>query len=203
MKKNLIVAGLIAIAGSTIAQGFASRSNTNLNENKRVNVSVENGLETAKNTAIPTTSGVNNFAERNTLVSPQEAGPTWYSFEEGYAKAVSEGKILLVDAYTVWCGWCKVLDRKTYADPAIIAKLSESFICVKFNPELSTVYNFRDKKWSGTELLQFLGNGTVNGFPTTIFWPNPASDNDRYIQPGYLPPNDFSNLLDMAKGKKS
>lgn len=200
MKKNVIVAGLIAIAGSAIAQGFASRSNSDINENKEVNVWVENGHKTAE---LVSNSDVNNFGERGTLVSPQEAGPIWYSFEEGYAKAVKEGKILLVDAYTDWCGWCKVMDRKTYADPAIIAKLNESFICVKFNPELGTVYNFRDKKWGGSELLQFLGNGSVTGFPTTIFWPNPASDNDRYVQPGYLPPNDFSNLLDMAKGKKS
>lgn len=142
MKKNVIVAGLIAIAGSAIAQGLSSRGNSDNNE---INVWVENGLRTAKNAAIVTNLHANNFAERSTLVSPQEAGPTWYSFEEGYAKSVEEGKILLVDAYTDWCGWCKVMDRKTYADPAIIAKLNESFICVKFNPELGTVYNFRDK----------------------------------------------------------
>ena len=203
MKKNVIVAGLIAIAGSAIAQGIASRSNSDINENKEVNVWVKNGHRPATNAATVTNLHANNFADRSTLVSPQDAELTWYSFEEGYAKSVQEGKILLVDAYTDWCGWCKVMDRKTYADPAIIAKLNESFICVKFNPELGTVYNFRDKKWGGSELLQFLGNGSVTGFPTTIFWPNPASDNDRYVQPGYLPPNDFSNLLDMAKGKKS
>ena len=203
MKKNVIVAGLIAIAGSAIAQGIASRSNSDINENKEVNVGVENGHRPATNAAIVANLHANNFADRSTLVSPQDAELTWYSFEEGYAKSVEEGKILLVDAYTDWCGWCKVMDRKTYADPAIIAKLNESFICVKFNPELGTVYNFTDKKWGGSELLQFLGNGSVTGFPTTIFWPNPASDNDRYVQPGYLPPNDFSNLLDMAKGKKS
>ena len=95
------------------------------------------------------------------------------------------------------------MDRKTYADPAVIAKLNESFVCVKLNPETASVYKFNDKTWQGSELLQFLGNGSVTGFPTTIFWPNPSSDNNRYAQPGYLPPNDFSNLLDMAKGKKS
>ena len=51
MKKNVIVAGLIAIAGSAIAQGIASRINS---DNKEVNVWVENGLRTAKNAAIVT-----------------------------------------------------------------------------------------------------------------------------------------------------
>ena len=184
MKKNIIIVTLIAIVGSVVAHGVP-KSSAYITETRAVVTNVES----------------NNIY--SVVSAPQEEGLKWYSFEEGYAKAVSEGKILLVDAYTDWCGWCKVMDRKTYADPAVIAKLNESFICVKFNPELGTVYNFRDKKWGGAELLQFLGNGSVTGFPTTIFWPNPAADNDRYVQPGYLPPNDFSNLLDMAKGKKS
>jgi len=184
MKKKIILAALIAITGSVVAEWIPQTIQL-LNKSNSSKISVE----------------VN--AVGSTLLAPQEEGLIWYSFEEGYAKAVSEGKILLVDAYTDWCGWCKVMDRKTYADPAVIAKLNESFICVKLNPELGTVYNFRDKKWGGAELLQFLGNGSVTGFPTTIFWPNPSSDNDRYVQPGYLPANDFSNLLDMAKGKKS
>jgi thiol:disulfide interchange protein len=184
MKKNLIVAGLIAIAGSLGAQGYLR------NAVKSETIHAAGAIE-------------QNLGERTAGAVPQENGLTWYPFEEGYAKAVSEGKILLIDAYTDWCGWCKVMDRKTYADPAIIAKLNESFICVKLNPELTTVYNFKDKKWGGSELLQFLGNGSVTGFPTTIFWMNPASSNDRIVQPGFLDAIDFSGLLEMAKGKKS
>jgi thiol:disulfide interchange protein len=41
----------------------------------------------------------------------------WYGWNEGYAKAVKEGKIVLVDAYTDWCGWCKKMDRDTYSNP--------------------------------------------------------------------------------------
>ncbi len=178
MKKTIVITGIIAILGTVLAAG-------------------NNRVRATDNTIF---SQESRFANE---LAPQEEGLKWYSFEEGYAKAVSEGKVLLVDAYTDWCGWCKVMDRKTYADPAIIAKLNESFICVKLNPELETMYSFKDKKWRGNELLQFLGNGTVTGFPTTIFWPNPAADNDRFVQPGFLPPNDFSGLLDLAKGKKS
>jgi uncharacterized protein YyaL (SSP411 family) len=174
MKKTVIIAGMIAIVGSVFA--LTTQNNNSLN------------------------SGDKGLAHQS---APQEEGLKWYSFEEGYAKAVREGKVLLIDAYTDWCGWCKVMDRKTYADPAVIAKLNESFICVKLNPETASVYKFNDKTWQGSELLQFLGNGSVTGFPTTIFWPNPSSDNNRYVQPGFLPPNDFSNLLDKAKGKKS
>ncbi len=178
MRKTIVLTGIIAIVGSVLALGGNKGNSID-------SLSFVSEMHSAKERA------------------PQEEGLKWYSFEEGYAKAVKEGKILLVDAYTDWCGWCKVMDRKTYADPVIIAKLNQSFICVKLNPELEATYAFKDKNWRGNELLQFLGNGSVTGFPTTIFWPNPASDNDRFVQPGFLPPNDFSSLLDMAKGKKS
>jgi uncharacterized protein YyaL (SSP411 family) len=138
--------------------------------------------------------------EKSTAVA--ENGLTWYSFEEGYAKSIKEGKILLVDAYTDWCGWCKVMDRKTYADPGVIAKLNESFVCVKLNPEQNMTYQFKDKAWQGSHLLQFLGNGQVSGFPTTIFWVNPGNGDNRMVQPGFYPPEDFSQLLDMVKAKK-
>ena len=58
----------------------------------------------------------------------------WYDFEEGMEKAKKENKALLIDAYTDWCGWCKVMDKETYKDARVIAKLNESFVAVKFNP---------------------------------------------------------------------
>lgn len=122
----------------------------------------------------------------------------WYRFDEGYKKAVAENKIILVDAYTDWCGWCKVMDKKTYTDANVIAKLNQSFVCVKLNPELDETFAFADKKMKSAELLQYIGNGQVTGFPSTIFWTNPGKDEKRYVQPGYLPPADFITLLDMA-----
>ncbi|MGC6414302.1 MAG: DUF255 domain-containing protein, partial [Bacteroidia bacterium] len=50
------------------------------------------------------------------VLSDDEEGVTWYNFTDGYNKAVKEGKIILIDAYTDWCGWCKVMDKKTYTD---------------------------------------------------------------------------------------
>jgi thiol:disulfide interchange protein len=33
------------------------------------------------------------------------------NFSENLQSAKAEGKYLFVDAYTDWCGWCKVMDR--------------------------------------------------------------------------------------------
>ena len=48
----------------------------------------------------------------------------WYSWNEGYTKAKAENKILLVDIYTDWCGWCKKWIKTPIQNP----KLSKSLI---------------------------------------------------------------------------
>lgn len=139
------------------------------------------------------------------LVNEEEEGIKWYNFTDGYNKAVEEGKIILIDAYTDWCGWCKVMDKKTYTDAGVIEVLNKNFVCVKLNPEQNVEYTFADKKMKADVLLQFLGSGQVTGYPSTIFWPNPATNQQRYLQAGFMGPSDFLALLDAAiqKGKET
>jgi uncharacterized protein YyaL (SSP411 family) len=117
----------------------------------------------------------------------------------GYKKAIATNKILLVDAYTDWCGWCKVMDRETYTDPAVLAILEKDFVCVKFNPEIDKNYVFGDRTMDGRTLLLWLGYGESGGFPTTYFWLNPNKNDSRFNQAGYYPPTEFLKLLDNAK----
>jgi thioredoxin-related protein len=161
----------------------------------------------SSDSTVMTAENVNATAVSNeqTMESPTDVATDpvstelkWYRFDEGYKKAVAENKIILVDAYTDWCGWCKVMDKKTYTDASVISKLNQSFVCIKLNPEVEETFAFADKKMRSAELLQYIGNGQVTGFPTTIFWTNPGKDEKRYVQPGYLPPADFITLLDMA-----
>lgn len=126
----------------------------------------------------------------------------WYDFEEGMEKAKKENKALLIDAYTDWCGWCKVMDKETYKDAKVIAKLNESFVAVKFNPELDKKYNVDGTLKNGEGLLLWLAQGNPGGFPTSYFVFNPSKNMERAMQPGYLPPTDFLKLLDMVLAKK-
>jgi thiol:disulfide interchange protein len=80
----------------------------------------------------------------------------WFDFESGYEKAAKEGKILLVDAYTDWCGWCKVMDRNTYTNAQIIETLNANFVAVKFNPEKAKTFKFGGKTMNNDELLLWL-----------------------------------------------
>ncbi len=65
----------------------------------------------------------------------------WLDFNAGMKKAAKEKKLVLVDMYTDWCGWCK-MDRDTYADPKIIEKINKHCVAVKFNPEKRVLMNW-------------------------------------------------------------
>ena len=58
-------------------------------------------------------------------------------YDAALAKAKTDKKLVMVDLYTDWCGWCKKLDRDTYSDKDVAAKLTKDFIAVKVNPEKS------------------------------------------------------------------
>ncbi len=128
---------------------------------------------------------------------------TWMDFAEGYTKAKAENKILLVDAYTDWCSWCKVMDRETYTNAQVIAVLNNEFVCVKFNPEVEKKHKFGAYNLSSNELLYWLANGQPGGYPTSYFIFNPAKNDKRAAQAGYLPPDQFLNLLgEVIKRRK-
>jgi thiol:disulfide interchange protein len=57
------------------------------------------------------------------FTKPAESELKWYGWNEGYPLAKKEGKLILVDAYTDWCGWCKKMDRDTYANADVIKNL--------------------------------------------------------------------------------
>lgn len=131
-------------------------------------------------------------------------GLKWYSWNEGYPLAMKNKKIILVDAYTDWCGWCKKMDRDTYANADIIKKLNQHFIVIKFNPELRDLtYNVDSVTYTAREFFSQLTRGENTGFPTTYFI-NPVKKS-LMIDPGYKDAAAFMQVLDHviaeAKGK--
>lgn len=47
----------------------------------------------------------------------------------------SKKKELFIDFYTDWCGYCKLMDKKTFTDPEVIAYMNKNYIALKFNAE--------------------------------------------------------------------
>ena len=118
----------------------------------------------------------------------------WYNWAEGYQKAKDENKIILLDAYTEWCGWCKVMDQKTYSVKEIQEKVYKSFVAVKLNPEVDGTYKFAGETYSGKGLIQKLSHNKFRGYPTTFFvFPNSSKS---YMEIGYIKAEPFSVILD-------
>lgn len=93
----------------------------------------------------------------------------WVGFNEGYTLAKKSKKIMLVDTYTEWCGWCKRMDRDTYAKSEIAELVNKDFVAIKFNPEVAATYTFEGKTYNGNQLAGIITDNQINGYPTTIF----------------------------------
>jgi len=129
----------------------------------------------------------------------QHRGIVWYNMTEGFAKAKKENKILVVDVYTDWCGWCKVMDKQTYENANVVQKMKKYFVGVKFNPEVNASYTVNDQVLNSDQLAKYLNKGgRIPGYPMTYVWKN-LSDNSK-IEPysGYLDTTVFNTIMNKA-----
>jgi thioredoxin-related protein len=107
------------------------------------------------------------------------------SFAEAKQAAAKEHKPIMIDFYTTWCGWCKVLDRKTYTDESVAQIANTKFICLKIDAE----------KGEGIDLAKQL---KISGYPTIVFFTKDGSEIDRVV--GYQDGPRFAKSLEQAAG---
>lgn len=124
----------------------------------------------------------------NRSATPASGEPKldWLAFDAAAARASKEGKHVIVDIYTTWCGWCRVMDRETYGNPQVATYLAQNFVLAKVNGESSAKIH-----WKGREITerQFTREVGVAGFPTTFFL-KPDLDVLGGV-PGFIQPGDF------------
>lgn len=106
-----------------------------------------------------------------TLVQAQEATAdakqpgakiTWLGWEEAAKANEEDPRKILVDVYTDWCGWCKVMDRKTFTDPDVVSYINENFHAIKLDAESKEPIN-----WQGYEFKWM--EGGRNGIHTLAY----------------------------------
>lgn len=57
------------------------------------------------------------------------------NFGEAMQKARAENKLVFIDAYTTWCGPCKMMDKQTFSDDDVAAFFNEKFVNLKLDME--------------------------------------------------------------------
>lgn len=105
------------------------------------------------------------------------------AFKEALKEASKGHKVIMVDLYTDWCGWCKRLDRDTYSDDNVGQYADENFVSLKINAE----------KGEGIDLAK---NYKVNGYPTILFFNEKGEEIHRLV--GYQPAAKFKETLEVA-----
>jgi uncharacterized protein YyaL (SSP411 family) len=120
----------------------------------------------------------------------------WMAWDQAMTRAKEEGKFIVVDVYTDWCHWCKVMDEKTYVDPAVTGLMRESFVAVKLNAERTNQVSFKGKTYTEMDLARSFN---ISGYPTTMFL---ASDGTVLETiPGYIEAPVFKKILEyLASG---
>lgn len=124
----------------------------------------------------------------------------WLTFEEAVEKSKAEKRLIFIDVYTDWCGWCKVMDKNTFSEPLIAKILNEKFYPVKFNAEQREDVMFQGNRFKfvpygnggSHELAAALLNNRLS-YPTVVF----LDENFGMIQPlpGYQKAPEFHKII--------
>ncbi|NJW55611.1 thioredoxin family protein, partial [Salinimicrobium oceani] len=85
-----------------------------------------------------------------------------------------------MDAYTVWCGPCKLLDKNTFSNKDVAAYINKHYYPVKFNAEGTEAINYRDLTFTNPDhdpnrkgrnsTHQFARAMKITGYPSLIFF---------------------------------
>ena len=149
-------------------------------------------------------TGLVAFTFEKNVTDPPADILKWYTWEEAEALNKTAPKKIFVDVYTDWCGWCKVMDKKTFTDSTVAAYLAANFYPVKLNAEQKA-----DIQFNG-QTFKYADSGNGRGVHTLAYslldgnlqYPNFVYLNEKYerimISPGYKEPKDIIKELKFA-----
>src|SRR5699024_2417077 len=90
-------------------------------------------------------------------------------------------KKIMMDAYTDWCGPCKLMDKRTFHNKDVVAYVNKHFYAVKFNAEGRDTVHYHDYTYTnpkydpsrkGRRNYQHLFARLlkINGYPSVVFF---------------------------------
>ena len=146
--------------------------------------------------------GIAAFTNKQTKqVSPKplvfEEEVKWLSWEEAMEANKKQPRKIVVDVYTSWCGWCKVMDKQTFPNDTVANYLNKHYYCVKLDAEGRDTIRFSNQtfvyitpeKGGGRNGIHTLAYSLLDGqmsFPTLVYL---TEKMERVaISPGYKTP---------------
>lgn len=131
----------------------------------------------------------------------------WMSMNEALAAQKKQPKKIFMDAYTDWCGPCKLLDQNTFTNKDVIQFINKHYYPVKFNAEGTEQINYQDRVFGnpGYDASRKGRNSThdfaramkITGYPSLVFFDEQA--NLIGPIPGYRTPQQLELFLKLFK----
>ncbi|MFH1843972.1 MAG: thioredoxin fold domain-containing protein [bacterium] len=102
----------------------------------------------------------------------------WLEYSQGLEQASESGKAVFINFTADWCRYCKKMKKETYADPEVIAYISEHYVPIMVDT---------------TKEKNIAARYSVRGLPTIWFL---SSSGERISNlPGYVDAPMFLNVL--------
>jgi thioredoxin-related protein len=121
----------------------------------------------------------------------------WISIDEAQKLGKKEPRKIIVDVYTDWCGWCKKMDKNTFANEEVVKYVNQHFYAVKLNAESKETVTYNGKELTKQELARAF---RVSGYPTVVL----IDENFETVfpLPGYREAAEFKSILEQIKDQK-
>lgn len=129
----------------------------------------------------------------------------WLTFEEAVEMNKKEPKKIMIDVYTDWCGYCKVMDKNTFGNKVVADYMNRQYYPVKFNAEQREEIVFNEKTYKfvaqGSRGFHELAAALLNNqmsYPSIVF----LDEQVRiiHVQKGYVKPQPFDEIIKFIGG---
>ena len=137
----------------------------------------------------------------------QPTGVNWLSFAQLEDSMRVQPKKILVQVYTDWCSYCKLVERKTFKNPEVAQYLNGHFYAVQLNAEAEQTVRFASQRFG----FNATGNGTgihslalaLAGQNGQVAYPSLVVLDEQYTiinrQTGFVAPRQLLHSLRQAQ----
>ena len=130
---------------------------------------------------------------------PDWFAETFLEVREDVAEAAKQGKRLMLYFWLEGCPYCEKMEKGTFRDPGIVARMRREFVAVAIN-----VRGDREVTWTdGAKLTEktLTAHLKIRGTPTLVFFDEKGGVAARAA--GYLDPAQLGTTLDRARAPRS